>query len=387
VAFIYEFTNLRITNILIVAGEPSGDLHAAPVVRELQALQTDLTCFGAGGDLLKAERVELLATVEQMAVMGFSDVPRVLPRLARLKRDLLRRVERDRVPLAILVDYPGFNLNLARALKRLPHPPRILYYIAPQVWAWRAGRVKLIRRVVDRMAVVFPFEVKLFDDAGVPVSFVGHPLLDELSSCLPLPSRAVKIKGGDNPFLLALLPGSRKQEVERHLPMMLQSVSLLRRDFPDLRVGVGCAPNLERSLYERMAARTAVDFHPDSRRLLAESDAAAVCSGTATLEAALLDCPQVVVYRTSRLNYEIARRFVKIRNVALVNVVPGRQVASELLQDGFTPESLARELRRLLTNPSKREEIRQGYARVRELLGEPGAARKVAELAMRMIEP
>ena len=204
-------TNLRITNILIVAGEPSGDLHAAPVVRELQALQPDLTCFGAGGDLLKAERVELLATVEQMAVMGFSDVPRVLPRLARLKCDLLRRVERDRVPLAILVDYPGFNLNLARALKRLPHPPRILYYIAPQVWAWRAGRVKLIRRVVDRMAVVFPFEVKLFDDAGVPVSFVGHPLLDELSSCLPLPSRAVKIKRGDNPLLLALLPGSRKQ--------------------------------------------------------------------------------------------------------------------------------------------------------------------------------
>jgi lipid-A-disaccharide synthase len=401
------------TNILIVAGEVSGDLHAAPVVEELKRLRPELSFYGAGGERLRVAGVELLDSVERLAVMGFSDLPRVLPRLARLKRELLRRAGRDRTRLAILTDYPGFNLNLAQALKRLPNPPRILYYIAPQVWAWRPGRVKLIRQVVDRLAVVFPFEEPLFRDAGVPVSFVGHPLMDEMRDLLPpltppLLSRGGRgIEGGASP-LLALLPGSRRQEVERLLPTMIIAAARLRLEMPELQVAVGCAPNL--SWKERVASdgeRESGNFNTrspllaprslpagsggwlewrnDARKLLSEADAAAVCSGTATLEAALLGTPQVVVYRTSGLNYAIARRFVTLKSIALVNVVAGERVAAELLQDNLTPERLTAELRRLLTGDYDRSGLEAGYAKVRQALGTPGAARRVAELAAKLI--
>jgi len=374
---------VRAGGILIVAGEASGDIHAAPVVAELKRLRPELSFYGAGGDRMGAAGVELLDTVERLAVMGFVGLPRVLPRLARLKRELLRRVRQEGTPLAILTDYPGFNLNLARDLKRLPNPPRILYYIAPQVWAWRPGRVKLIRQVVDRLAVVFPFEETLFREAGVNVTFVGHPLMDEMGDLLPPLTPPLLRKGGreiegEGRLLLALLPGSRRQEVMRHLPVMLGAAARLRRENPALRVAVGCAPNL--SWQERGAGSEGVEWRDDARKLLAEADAAAVCSGTATLEAALLGTPQVVVYRTSGVNYAIARRFVRLKNIALVNVVAGERVAGELLQGELTVERLTVELRRLLGGDYDRPALEAGYARVRQALGTPGAARRVAEI-------
>ncbi len=381
--------------ILVVTGEASGDLHAAPVVEELTERVPGLTFFGTGGRLMMAAGVELLADVDQLAVIGFSDIPRVLPRVLHLRRSILKRIRERRIPLAILVDYPGFNLNLARALKRLPDPPKILYYIAPQVWAWGPRRIETIRRLVDMMAVVLPFEADLFRAAGVPVTFVGHPLIDELN-VLPqvsptiLSGRLDRIvqpaKGGSNGGGLALLPGSRRKEVTRHLPVMLRAAELLRARLRELTVAVGCAPNLDERLYRSLVGDIRwVTLWKDSRALLASATAAAICSGTATLEAALLGVPQVVVYRTSRLNYHLIKRFIRLSRIALVNLVAGEELVVELLQRDLKAERLAEELEPLLTSNRAAEDMKTGYEKVRTLLGEGGAARKVAGIAMELL--
>ena len=230
--------------ILIVAGEISGDLHGAELVKNFLKLSSDYCFFGAGGELMKSEGVELLSHVNDLAVMGFSGIPKILPTLKALKRNILNRVRKNPVNLAILVDYPGFNLNLAKALKQLPNPPKILEYIAPQVWAWRANRTRKILSYIDHLAVVFPFEERLFKAANVPVTFVGHPLLDELN--LPTvqlkdtndPKSAILSSDVDEPIqnpILALLPGSRKTVAVKHLPIMIESAKLLINEFPNIR--------------------------------------------------------------------------------------------------------------------------------------------------------
>jgi len=384
--------------ILIVAGEVSGDLHAAPLVAELKRLDPSLIFFGAGGSQMETEGVDLHAKVEELAVMGFSSIPRVLPRLSRLKRDIIRRVRERRIRLAILVDYPGFNLNLAKSLKQLPNPPQILEYIAPQVWAWKPGRIKIISQVVDHLAVVFHFEEKIFEEADIPVTLVGHPLLDELDYNLtPTPNvKDIDQSGSDtnnnkiqqtaSKPLLAILPGSRASVVSKHLKVMTKAAHYLQREFPDLQTGIGVASGLNRSLFQRTVDRLkGFELWTDSRRLLSEADAAIVCSGTATLEAALFNVPQVVVYRTSVMNYHIIKRLINLPYVALVNIVAGEKVVNELLQLDFTPEAVARAVRPLIEDSPVRQGIMTGYERVRRLLGEKGAAYKTAQIAYRML--
>ncbi len=330
---------------------------------------------------MRSEGVELLAHVRELDVMGFSGLPHALPRLARLKASILRRCRARGVELAMLVDYPGFNLNLAKALKRLPHPPRILYYIAPQTWAWHGRRTRSMRRVIDRLAVVFPFEVEFFTRAGVPATFVGHPLLDELE---PVGSgRAFRTAGP----LLALLPGSRTGVVRRHLPPMVSAAKRLRERMPELRAAVGCAPGLDERLYRyALDGDEWIELRASSRELLAEADAALVCSGTATLEAALLQTPQAVVYRTSPLNYRIIKRLIKIERVALVNVIAGREVVPELLQGGFTPRTAAQAVEKLLRDEHHRARMADDYREVCARLGTPGAAARVAAIATEMLK-
>jgi len=364
-------------SILIVAGEVSGDLHSSPVVAAMKRRDPDLHFFGAGGDAMREEGVEILASVRQLAVMGFSGIPKILPKLAELKEDILSRIRRDDVRLAILTDYPGFNLNLAQALKGLANPPRILYYIAPQLWAWRPGRAELIRRYVDRMAVVFRFEVEFFRKWGVEATFVGHPLIDELRPALNVPRTA------QTPPLLALLPGSRPSVAKRHLPVLIRSLGAIRRSIPELKVVIGAGASLKEWI-TREHPRLDIEITADARGLLRQATAAAICSGTATLEAALLGAPQVVFYKTSFLNYAIARRFVTIPHVSLVNVTTGKPIVKELIQYNFTTSSLARELTPLLAG-SPPESMIEGYAAVREALGDAGSAERTAALAMEML--
>lgn len=368
-------------DVLIVAGEVSGDIHASSVVTEAKQLQPELSFIGTGGQQMREAGVELLAEVDKLAVMGFSDVLRMLPRLSRLKKSLLELVKTRNIRLVILVDYPGFNLNLARALKKLDHPPRIIYYISPQVWAWRESRIRLIKQVIDQMAVVFPFEVEIYRKRGVHVEFVGHPLLDELQNYIANKT----IKSNTAP-LLALLPGSRVQEIGRHLTVMMQTARRLKAKYDDLRIGIGCTPGIDVNLYKTIAGENSwITYYKDSRNLLTEATAAAICSGTATLEAAILGVPQTVVYLTSFLNYILARWFVKLDNIALVNVTAGRQIVQELIQHDFTPEKLADELELILFDSNRRSEIINDYLEVKNHLKPGGAARKVAEIALRML--
>jgi len=367
--------------VLIVAGETSGDLHAAPVVAAMKAKRRDLQFFGAGGSLMQKEGVELLAEVNDLAVMGFTGIPKILPKLARLKRQILTRVNEDQISLAILTDYPGFNLNLARSLKALPNPPQILFYVAPQLWAWRTGRVKYLQRYVDQLAVVFAFEVEFFRKFDIEAHFVGHPLLEEIDPYLKRANRTQTISP-----LLALLPGSRLSVAAKHLPIMLEASRELKKSIPNLRVGIGQAETLRNWDSWKNVERDGFTIWQDARELLVSADAAAVCSGTATLETALLGVPQVVVYKTSTLNYQIAKTFVQIPNVALANVIVGRTIVPELLQDDFTAESLAGELKKILFDDDVRSQMKAGYQEVVAALGTTGAAKRVAEIALAMIK-
>jgi len=365
--------------ILIVAGEPSGDLHASKLVAALRALGP-CDVRGVAGPALRACGVQAVVRMEEIAVLGFAEVLGALPRILRARARLLEEVRRFRPHVACLVDFPGFNFRIAPALKR--EGVRVFYYIAPQVWAWHAERAGHMAAWTDRLAVVFPFEEELFRRAGVPVIFVGHPLMDELAPEVERDEFLAEIRHAAGP-LLALLPGSRGQEIERHLPTMLAAARVLQAECSELTVVVPVAPGLDPRSLRAMAAAAGIDarvVEGRTRAVQAFSTAAAVASGTATLETALFATPLVVVYKISRLSFWLARRLVTLRRIGLPNIVAGTDVAPELIQEAFTAGALAAALRPLLTNPTARSEAARGLAIVRERLGEPGASERAAQL-------
>lgn len=366
--------------ILFVAGEPSGDLHAAGVARALAAERPDVPLTGIGGDGMRANGVALLAHCRSLAVMGFAEVLAHIPRHWRLLRQLRARLRSGDVALVILVDYPGFNMKVAAAARRANVP--VLYYITPQVWAWGRHRLAQLARWVTRAAVILPFEERLLRDSGVPATFVGHPLLDRARD-LPTreAARHVLALPPDAP-VLALFPGSRVQELARHLAGFVAAARVLERRVPGLRVVVSAAPHVRID-----AARCPYPVvHESSLSVLAAADAALCKSGTTTLEAAVALCPLVVAYRTSPLTYFLARRLVTIPHIGLVNVVAGREVAREFVQDDFDPDEVARTLHPLLDHGSgARATMVEALRTVRDALGESGAAERVARLALEMI--
>ncbi len=372
-------------DILIVAGEASGDLHGGRLVQALQALRPDCKIFGIGGEHMASAGMELLFHIRDMAVVGFTEVIRHLPFLRRVMRTLEEEIAQRKPSVAILIDYPGFNLRLAERLRA--RGIKALFYIAPQVWAWGAGRIPKMARVLDEMAVVFPFEVKLFEKAGLRTTFVGHPLLEGLS---PQLSRADFLRHysfhEDRP-LLGLLPGSRQHEIERLLPDMIATGLLLKTRLPHLQIGVAQAPTLPRSLYQRYLSDPAIQLIENATyELMRDSAACLVCSGTATLETACFGTPLVIVYRISRLSYEIGKRLVKLPHIGLVNVVAGRKIAPEFVQNAFTPEAAAEALWPFLNDQVARERMSQELLTVRTRLGTPGASERTAMIALRLAE-
>ena len=323
--------------------------------------------------------VELIEHVKGLAVMGFVEVLRHVPKHWALLRDLKRRIRSGNTALLILIDYPGFNMKLAAAASAAGVP--VLYYITPQVWAWGAGRLAKLAQRVTRAAVILPFEEKLLSEHGVPTTFVGHPLLDRAEH---LPTRAearAQLGIPDDASLLALFPGSRAQEIARHLEPFVATARELERRRPGLRVVVSAAPHirLDESACPYPIVRSA------SFSVLRAADAAMCKSGTTTLEAAVAECPLVVAYRTNALTYAAARRLVKIPNIGLVNVVAGREVAPEFVQNALQPNAVADALEPLLDHEStKRARMVTGLARVRDSLGTPGAARRVASIAIEL---
>ena len=385
---------------LIVAGEASGDAHAAKMVRCLQALGP-CRVRGVAGPALAGAGVERVADMSDLAVVGFSGVIRRLPRIWKTYRRLLEEHERFRPHAAVLVDSPGFNFRIGPELKRRGCP--IFYYIAPQVWAWHPERAQAMSRWVDLLAVVFPFEEPLFRDAGVRTEFVGHPLLDGLEPEVDEATFRAELGVAATDRILGLLPGSRAQEIRFHLEAMREAARLLGETRPDLVAVVPLAPGLDEGVLEpkgsgsmsrtgaggarRRAPGTPVRILRErTRAVQAYATACAVASGTASLETALFGTPLVVVYRVGRLNFEIARRLVRLRHIALPNIVAGREVAPELIQRALTPERLAERLAPWLDAPEARSAARAALAGVRERLGSPGASARAATLLREMVD-
>jgi len=359
----------RVSDVLFIAGEASGDLHAAGVAEELGRIRPSLKLSGVGGPRMKAAGVELIESYDQMSVMGFVEVIRHLPRHFELLDAIRDRLERGGVSLLVLVDYPGFNMKAARAAADAGVP--VLYYVTPQVWAWGAGRLTELAKVVTRAAVILPFEEPLLRGYGVNATFVGHPLLDRAHD---LPSREdarASLHLSQERPVLALFPGSRQQEIERHLDDFVETARILESRVRGLQVVVSVAPTVtldpSRCPYQRVES--------SSFTVLRAADAALCKSGTTTLEAAIAECPLVVAYRTGIISFLLARLMVKIPHIGLVNVVAGREVAREFVQDDLHPDDVSEAMLPLFDrNSPERQRVLEGLAEVRGRLGTPGGA-------------
>jgi lipid-A-disaccharide synthase len=363
--------------LLVCCGEPSGDLYAGDLVRHLRERVDGLSVFGLGGDRLEAEGGHLLAHVRDLAVVGLLEVLRHLRGLRRVFRAVLDEVDRERPAAAVLVDYAEFNLRLAGELKRRGVP--VLYYVSPQVWAWRRGRVRTIRDRVTRMIVIFPFEEPLYREAGVPVTFVGHPLVDLARPAADRPAFLASHGLDPGRPVLAVLPGSRPQEVGHNLPPIAGALRLVRARRPDLQLALAVAPSLDPRLFDGPLHDLGVArVEHATHALLSAASAGIVASGTATVEAALLDLPMVVVYRVSPVTFALGRPFVQVPHYAMANLIAGREVVRELIQNDCHPEAVAGEALALLEDPARREHVRAGLAVVRGGLGPPGASARAA---------
>jgi len=360
---------------MIVAGEASGDLHAAGLAEALTALRPDLRLVGVGGGRMAAAGVEMLERTDGKGVMGFVEVLRTIPHHMALLRRLRERLTSGRVAALVTIDYPGFNMRLAASAHDAGVP--VLYYITPQVWAWGADRLPRIARLVSRAAVILPFEEPLLRSHGIDATFVGHPLLDRARTMPDREAARVALGVPRDARLLALFPGSRQQEIDRHLEAFVATARLLQRDEPALHVVVACAPGMQipgdRCPYPRVPE--------SSLTILRAADAALCKSGTTTLEAAVAGCPLIVAYRTSAWTHAIARRVVRIPHIGLVNVVAGRPVAREFVQGAVVPADLAAALRPLLKPGSEEHRrMKADLAAVAASLGSPGAAERVAAM-------
>jgi len=365
-----------VREILFVAGEVSGDLHAATVARELKRRGAPYRLTAVGGDQLRAAGAELIAHIESLAVMGFIEPLKRLPRYRALLHELTKRIESGSIALVVLIDHATFNMKVASTAAAAGVP--VLYFITPQVWASRPGRMAQLAKTVSRAAVILPFEEALLRRNGVNATFVGHPLLDRVAS---IPDRAVaraRLKLDQNAQVLALFPGSRAQEIALHLDAFVATARELQRRIPSLRVVVGLAPHITLD-----PARCPFEMvRSDSFTLLRAADAALCKSGTTTLEAAVAGCPLVVAYRARALDYAVGRWLIKIPHIGLVNIVAGRLVAPEFIQDALQPVAVADALEPLLDSASpKRREMVDALDAVRQSLGTPGAATRVADIA------
>jgi len=363
--------------LLISCGEPSGEFYAKELVAELRRRHPALEAIGLGGDLLAAEDVRLLAHLKDLAVVGLFEVLSHLRRIKGLFDSVVAEAARFRPDVAVLIDYPDFNLRLARELKKLGIP--VVYYVSPQLWAWRRGRIKDVKRDVAKMLVIFPFEEQIYRDASVPVAFVGHPLIDHVK---PPDHRAevAKTLGLDaGRPVIALLPGSRNKEVAFNLPPMLGAVKLLRERRPDLQFILAAAPHLKAGALAEAAAAGVRVIEGATREILRSARVAIVASGTATVETALTLTPMVVVYRLSALTYALGKPLVSVSNYAMVNLIAGRVVVPELIQADFTPARVTEETLRILDDGTARAEMLRSLEEVRERLGKGGATGRAAD--------
>ncbi len=369
--------------IMIIAGESSGDLHGAGLIREIRRLRPETGIVGIGGPKMAAAGMTCFYSTDQMAILGFTEVVRHFPLIRRVHNRLIRELEASPPDLLILIDYPGFNLRFAKQAKLRGIP--VLYYISPQVWAWGTGRVPKIARLVDKMAVIFAFEEEIYRKAGLDVTFVGHPLLDSLPSGLDAELFKKEMGFSEETKLFGLLPGSRAQEVQKLLPEMIRTFRRLKKAFPELQGVVSQSPQLSPSFYKPfLSGELKLTAH--THALMQASHFMMVASGTATLEAVFYGNPFVVTYKISRTSYFLGRFLVSVKNIGLVNIVAGRRIVPEFIQHNFRAEKMAPVIAGILTDRERYRNIQTDLQQIRTKLGSPGASARVAEMALKMME-
>jgi len=373
--------------VLIVSGEASGDLHGSGVINALRGLDPRLKVFGIGGDRMRGAGMDLLYHSKDLAVVGLTEVLSHLPLIWMAFRAIKRAIDESPPQVAVLIDYPDFNLRLARVLKKRGIP--IVYYISPQVWAWRRGRVKEIARLVDKMLVIFPFEVHIYEEAGVDVEYVGHPLVDRVGCPLSKEEARASLGLGMGRTTIALLPGSRRGEVERLLPVMLKAGGIIRRDIPDVQFVLPVADTLGISNFKFQISNFRFQINVVESRLyevLRASNIAIVASGTATLETALMGIPMVIVYKVHPLTYWIGRMLIRVDTIGIPNILVGKRAIPELIQGGANPEGIAGEVLRILKDNGLRDRMEEDLKEVRERLGEGGASERAARIVYEMLQ-
>ena len=374
------------SKVLISCGEPSGDLYAGALAAALRELDPGTRVVGLGGDHLRSGGAELAAHYRGLAATGLSEALAVVPRSYAVYREMVARARAERPDVFVAVDFPEINFRIAGAVRRLGIP--VVYYIGPQLWAWRRGRIGTMRRLVDLALVIFPFEENLYREAGIPVEFVGHPLL-ELSAPTEARGPLLHSLGLDREApTVALLPGSRPNEVRAILPDVARAADLVRERVPAAQFVVARAPDLDDTLLapvgSLVASGAAAVVESRTDDVLAASDAVITASGTATVQSAIHQRPMVIVYRLSALTYRIVKTFSHVRHAGMANLIAGERVVPELIQDAFTPAAVADEVVAFLTDAGLAERTRTALGRVRQRLGSPGASRRAAARILTM---
>jgi lipid-A-disaccharide synthase len=370
---------------MLSCAEASGDLYAGALTRELKALVPSLSIAGLGGPQFEAAGGRLIADYRGIAVTGLTEAVAKIPESLRTLRRLVAAARADPPDALVVIDSPDFNFRLAPAVRRLGVP--VVYYISPQIWAWRKGRVRAIREFAERVLVIFPFEESLYRDAGVPVEFVGHPLVDLASVSASRESFLTARGLSPSAPTVALLPGSRPNEVARIFPDLAAAAVRIRAHVPAAQFVVARAPRLDDELFAAARGLPACSIvEGDTDTVLASADVALTASGTATVQTALHDTPMVVVYRLSPLTYQLGRRLISVASIGMVNLIAGEPIVPELIQEAFTPDAVAREAVSMLNDPARAARIREGLARVRARLGGPGASRRAAEAIIKVVK-
>ena len=380
-------TSSRRINIMVSAGEASGDAHAAHALEALQTRGTDFESFGMGASLLQTQGCDLIVDCRELAVIGFIDVVKNYPRFMIRLRKLKAAMKARRPDLLLIVDYPNFNLKLAEYARQLNIP--VLFYISPKVWASRPGRVPKIGARISHMAVIFPFEVDIYEKAGIPVSYVGNPVVEDAQSSLTRDEACTALDLDPSRPVILLMPGSRKGELERHMSLLVASTEKLANERPTCQFILPLANTIDREWFNQLLDTAGANLPSASPLQIVDgqsitamraADVALVASGTATLETGLMGTPMVVLYKVSPLNYAIIKRMINIDDVSLVNIVAQRRIVPELIQDDATADNIAAEALLLLNDETRRSQMLHDLAELKLAMGEPGASERVAAL-------
>ena len=367
-------------NILIIAGEASGDQHGASLIEEINLLKPDLKLLGIGGDKMIAQGFEAIYHIKDMAFLGFAEIIRHLPFIKKVQRDIIKTVKQNDIRTAVLVDYPGFNLSIAKKLKKIG--VKIIFYISPQIWAWRKNRINKIKKLVDKMIVIFPFEKEMYDDANIDCDYVGHPLVEQISE-YPFLSKEELFNNFEldkEKEILLIMPGSRKQEVRKIFPEIIRAAKRISEKH-NLQPVIACAANIDEKIFS--VSNDIQNFKiikGNTYDLLKHSKFGIIKSGTSTLEAGYFGLPAVIVYVTSKITYLIGKALIKIDNIALANIVAGETIYDELIQHDVNEENIFLKSDKVLSSETVYSSIKNKLEIIREKLTEEGASKKAAEV-------